>query len=433
MQRWQDNLTVQQKAYESMLQAAQRGAPLQQEWAMSEQTLGQNLAASRGHIEAIKTYLAQAQSAIAQGGSSMINFFRTTFQSGPQMVEQGAIFLEQHEAEIAAGGTGAIAATGQAIKYTVASGTATAAEGTAAAGTTAAAVGETTVAAGTVAETTVAAGTVAETTVAAVAADTTVAATVAAETAAVVETTAVATTAVAATEAGAGATLAGGAAGGSFLGPLGIAIGLTIAATVLTITYVATHKDDAPKTPVVAASTKSSDRDSSSESDSSSDTESSSESDSSSSDTDSSSSDSDSSSSDRDSSSSDRDSSSSSSTSTLGIPGRYVLTEDKGRFSPGSSDSFDSLGCAGRRLPKTIDVELPRSGFIRLFFSGDPGVPAFDHDGTIDSNNTFVVDYPDASGTEIEGRFELFGSEVDLLDGKYFTGDCTFVFTGTRQ
>ena len=438
-----DNVYVMQRYFERLVQNAQGGMSLDQVYSdIQGGKLGQEMVWTRQYIQGMQNYLAQAQAAIAEGGTTALNFLRSASSQTAAIGEQALAYVESHPAETAT----LAGATGQAgIQMAQAGGTATAGTGTAAAGTAAegstvaagAAAEGSTVAAGAAAEgSTVAAGALAEgSTVAAgaVAEGSTIAgAGAVAETAVaagtVAETAAVATTAVAATEAGAGATLAAGAAGGSWLGPVGIAVGLTIAAAILTVTYVATHKDNPTSVPVVASTHPSSSTFSSSKS-SSSDT------DSSSTDTDSSSSTSDSSSSDTDSSSTfggGGGSSSSSSSAAIGIEGRYVITEDKSRFSPGSSEPGDQYGCAERRVPDTITVTIPRAGGITLNYKDDPNSAPFDHDGNFDGT-TFEVDYPDLSGINIEGRFEQFGSEVDIADGKLFSGDCTFYFSGKRQ
>jgi hypothetical protein len=117
----------------------------------------------------------------------------------------------------------------------------------------------------------------------------------------------------------------------------------------------------------------------------------------------------------------------------IGIAGVYVITEDPSVFSPGPPDGQDPLGCTGRRVPAQITVSLPSPGLIDLNYSDEPGGPPFDHAGAIDADNRLLIDYPDASGRWVEGRFELFGSEMDLLEGRLYSGDCTFGFTGKRQ
>ena len=206
--------------------------------------------------------------------------------AGVQITQSAGRFFLEHKAE--AGGLAT--AAGHAISVSVGTGAAAGAGSAAAGAGTAAAVGEATVAAGAIAEATVAAGAIAETTVAAGAAiaETTVAAggaavletAAAAGGAAAVETAAVATGAVVVAETGgAGATLAAGGASGSWLGPVGIVVGVVIAGVILGGIYVYTRDDK----PAAAISTVSSDSDtdsSTSDSDSDSDTESESDSDS---------------------------------------------------------------------------------------------------------------------------------------------------------
>jgi hypothetical protein len=263
VERWTDNLNVTQKVYDSLLRSAQQGTPLDTQWEFfSKQTLGQHLAEARGQLEAIKVYLAEARAAAAQGAGGITNFMRTTYQSGVQILQMGGQFIAQHEVEIQQGGTGAIAATGGAIQYGIGGGAATAGaagEGAAAAG----AIGETTAAAGAIAETTAAAGAVGEATAAAgaigeatVAAGAIGEATVAAGGAAIAETT-VAAGGVAIAEAGVGSTVAAGAAGGSWLGPVGIVVGIAVAGIIAGGIYVYNHDDK----PAAAISTISSDSD----------------------------------------------------------------------------------------------------------------------------------------------------------------------------
>lgn len=212
---WANNLQVTQNVYAVMLRDAQRGFPLQRIWdSVDQTTLGQEMAYCRGQIQAIQTYLAEARSALAQSGPAITNFFRTTYQSGVQIAQMTGQFLAQHEAEVQAGGSGAIAAAGGAIQYTIgASAAAGTTVGTAAAGTTAA---------GVAAGETVAGGVVAAETV-------------------VTTTAATAATVGTAAEGTVGATAATGAAGGSWFGPVGIAIGLAVAVLVAGGVYVYTH------------------------------------------------------------------------------------------------------------------------------------------------------------------------------------------------
>ena len=118
--------------------------------------------------------------------------------------------------------------------------------------------------------------------------------------------------------------------------------------------------------------------------------------------------------------------------SILGIPGRYIITEDPNAFSPGVPDGLDPLGCAGRRVPAEIEVALVPVDRIGLTYADEPGGEAFEHVGVIDAENRFTIDYPDASGRNIEGQFVLSGSSIEIRDGRIYSGNCTFGFTGTR-
>ena len=427
-----DNVNVMQKCFEIMVKNAQEGFPLNRVYdEIQGGRLGQELVWTRQYIQGMQAYLVRAQAAIAEGGTAALNFLQSARAATAAIGQEAMAYVETHPGESAT----LAGATGRAgIQYTLRAGASAATAGEApAAGATA---GEATLAAGTVAEgSTVAAGVVAETTVA---------------TGAVAETAALTTTAAAGTavaaEAGAGATLATGAASGSWLGPVGIAVGLTIAAAILTATYLATHKDKPTPTVTAAATTSSSSSQSSfssrSSSSSSSSTSSSSSGSGSDSSSDTDSSDSDSSSKSSSESSSDTDSStlgggggsrssSSSSGGATGIDGTYVITEDKTKFSSGSSQPDDPLGCAGRRVPATMKVTRQGTTGIVFTFNEDPNSSAFDHPGDFDGT-TFVINYPDGA-EELEGRFEQFGSELDIQDGRYFSGDCTFFFSGKRQ
>jgi hypothetical protein len=205
---------------------------------------------------------------------------------------------------------------------------------------------------------------------------------------------------------GVGATLAAGGASGSWLGPVGILVGIAITGIVLGGIYVATKGgSDKGKPAAVVTDRSSSDSDSSS-SDSAS-------------------------SSDRDTSASASDSSSSD--SSIDLAGVYVITENTDKFSSGAPSPDDPLGCAGRRVPDKIQVSRGRPNQVFLNYPDEPGSPSFEHDGSLESDGSFQVDFPDASGTNIEGRFETHGSEIDIADGQLFSGDCTFFFTGVRQ
>lgn len=230
--RLADNLYVSQKLYNDMLSEAQRGRSLQSIWA-GESEFGRVMADQRAYIHALKTYLAEARSALAQSGPAIRNFLSTTYRAGVQYRQLAGQFIAQYQAEVQAGGSGAIAATGAALKYYLG--------GSAAAGTTTGTAAAATTAAGVAAGDTVAGGLVAAGTVAAgVAAAETVAGGVAAA-----ETVATA----AAAEGTVGATLATGATGGSWLGPVGIAIGIAIAVLVVGGVYVYTRRgSDRPAT-----------------------------------------------------------------------------------------------------------------------------------------------------------------------------------------
>jgi hypothetical protein len=114
------------------------------------------------------------------------------------------------------------------------------------------------------------------------------------------------------------------------------------------------------------------------------------------------------------------------------ISGVFRLTEDTAQFSPGEPDAMDPLGCARRRVPQQVTVTRIGADRINLVFPDDPGSVPIDHFGTIDAQDRFNIDYPDASGTQIEGQFVLFGSQTDIVDGRLYSGACTFVFIGTN-
>lgn len=231
IQRWSDNLNVQQKAFEMMARQAQQGVPLAQELeAIQGGELGQHLVHTRGTIQAMQNYLTQARGVLAQGGQTMMNFVGRMGNAGVVIGEEAAAFYSQHSTEA---NTLATATGGKIVQYTVQTAATAGAEGVAVAETAAAAgaIGETTVAAGAIAETTVAAGAIAETTVAA--------------------------GGVVVAEAGAGSTIAAGATGGSWLGPPGIIAGIVIAVVIAGGIYVYTRDDK----PTVAISTISSDSD----------------------------------------------------------------------------------------------------------------------------------------------------------------------------
>lgn len=381
IQRWSDNLNVQQKVLEYMTrQALQPGAAAQQFEAVQGGTLAEHIVHTRGTIEAMQNYLTQARAALAQGGQVMSNFVARMGNAGVQIADEATVFYSQHQTEVNTLATGA---GGTAVQAATTAG----AEGAAAAETAAAAgaVGETTVAAGAIGETTVAAGAIGETTVAAGAiAETTVAAgavaetTVAATGAAIAETTVAAGT-VAAAEAGAGSTIAAGAAGGSWLGPVGIAVGITIAAVVAGGIYVYSNSGDDNSTPIVASST----------SDSSSDT---------------------------DSSSSESDSSSSETTTTTLPPPTLNGTYNVSVSLVGGADQ-----CTVNDI-RTLDVEVTGKDPDRRITIGPPGSG---FSGTIRPDNAFSVTAPTTgTGTDVMvGAFEIGRSSVT------FEGDDTLSLT----
>ena len=117
----------------------------------------------------------------------------------------------------------------------------------------------------------------------------------------------------------------------------------------------------------------------------------------------------------------------------LGILGVWVITEDRTVFSPGTPDALDPLGCAARRVPSEMIVTRPGPGRIDLEYADEPGAQPRSHPGELRPDLTFQADYPDASGINVEGRFVIDNGVTRLLDGRIYSGGCTFGFTGDRR
>ena len=116
------------------------------------------------------------------------------------------------------------------------------------------------------------------------------------------------------------------------------------------------------------------------------------------------------------------------------IAGTYQIEEDVSRRATGAAAADDPLGCAARRVPPEMTVGGGgTSTSISINLVDTPGSSAFTSTGTFDpSTGSFAIDYPDASGRYLQGRFVLFGDRLLLSDGQMFSGECTFFFQGTK-
>jgi hypothetical protein len=390
IQQWADNLNVQQKALEFMTRDAQRGMPLDQVWEdIQGGKLGESMVHTRGQIQAMQNYLAQARAALAQGGQATMNFVGRMGNAGAAIAEEAGAFYTQHQPEA---NTLATATGGKVVQYTVQSAATTGAE----AGT-AGAIGETTVAAtgGAIGETTVAAtgGAIAETTVAATGG-------------AIAETTVAG--GVVAAEAGGGGAVVAGATGGSLLGPLGIVVGIVIGGVILGGIYVYSQSGD--KKPVAAVSTASSSPD-----------------------TDSSASDSESSSSDTDSSSDSASSGTASSDTSSSVAGNPFVAHYAGTFE--GLNPPDQLCPAGEAIASTATVTGVSDSHTITF-----SVEGHSQDGFINATDvrTTVADDGSFSGTSAEG-FQVTGKftfgpdgTATAVRGQLAHPACNAVFDETR-
>ena len=128
--------------------------------------------------------------------------------------------------------------------------------------------------------------------------------------------------------------------------------------------------------------------------------------------------------------SSSEESSSSQAGAGLRTTGVWIITEDKSQFSSGAPSPDDPLGCADRRVPAELRITKTPAGLLNVEFPESPDSSPVPHQGALDdSSGQWTVPYPDV-GTEMEGRFVDVRGETDILDGRLFSGDCTFVFTG---
>src|SRR5580765_7831417 len=100
VQRWSDNLNVNQKALELMTQHAQQGMAVTDELeSIQGGTLGEHMVHTRGTIQAMQNYLVQARAALAQGGQAAVNFVSRMGNAGVQIADEATVFYTQHQSE----------------------------------------------------------------------------------------------------------------------------------------------------------------------------------------------------------------------------------------------------------------------------------------------------------------------------------------------